>query len=177
MKELETKRLKLRKVTEADTQAIFDNWASDPEVTRYMTWNPHKSVEHTRMIMDYWLSEYGKPDCYRWVLVPKGESDPIGMIDVVSIDEEGHPVIGYCESKRYWGRGLMTEALQAVMELLLEDGSEELRISAVDDNKASNRVIQKAGFTYLESKNVPMSPVKPDMVTLNTYFLRKGDRK
>ncbi|MBR5087878.1 MAG: GNAT family N-acetyltransferase, partial [Ruminiclostridium sp.] len=83
MKTLETERLKLRAVTENDIQAIFENWASDPEVTKFMTWNPHKSTEDTRMIMDYWLSEYAKPDCYRYGMELKSDGTLIGMIDVV----------------------------------------------------------------------------------------------
>lgn len=40
MRELETERLRLRALRSDDVQAIFDGWASDPEVTRYLTWNP-----------------------------------------------------------------------------------------------------------------------------------------
>ena len=113
MRTIETERLTLREVRESDTQTIFERWASDPEVTRYMTWNPHRSIEDTRMVMDYWLSEYGKDNTYRWVLVPRGEDKPIGIIDVVSYDD-GVPVLGYCEGRKYWGQGYMTEALRAV---------------------------------------------------------------
>ena len=173
MRSVETERLLLREVRESDTQTIFDRWANDPEVTRYMTWNPHRSAEDTRMIVDYWLSEYGKDTTYRWVIVPKGEDKPVGMIDVVSYDDDGTPAIGYCEGKAYWGRGYMTEALNAVTALLFGEGFRELKISAVDENKASNRVIQKAGFTYEKSESIPMSLAKPDIVTLNTYRLKK----
>ena len=41
MRELETERLRLRALRADDVQAIYDGWASDPEVTRYLTWNPH----------------------------------------------------------------------------------------------------------------------------------------
>ena len=174
MKTLETDRLKLRAVTEDDTRAIYEGWATDPEVTKYMTWNPHKSIEDTRMIMDYWLHEYEKPDCYRWGLELKESGALIGMIDVVSF-EDNVPVIGYCEAKKYWNNGYMTEALGAVTKLLFADGYSEIKIGAVEENKGSNRVIQKAGFTYVESSNVPMSPVKPDIVTINTYRLKRTE--
>ena len=172
MRTIETERLTLREVRESDTQTIFERWASDPEVTRYMTWNPHRSIEDTRMVMDYWLSEYGKDNTYRWVLVPRGEDKPIGIIDVVSYDD-GVPVLGYCEGRKYWGQGYMTEALRAVTAALFEDGFTELKIGAVDENKASNRVIQKAGFVYDRSDSVPMSLAKPDIVTINTYRMKK----
>ncbi|MBP3857797.1 MAG: GNAT family N-acetyltransferase [Ruminiclostridium sp.] len=173
MKRLETERLILRAVEESDTRAVFENWANDPQVTRYMTWNPHRSIEDTRMIMDYWLSEYGKDTTYRWVIVPKNGQEPVGMIDVVGYDDDGSAIIGYCEARKMWNRGYMTEALKAVTALLLEDGIKKLKISAVDENKASNRVIQKAGFTYVDSVNTPLSPVKPELVTLNNYIMEK----
>ena len=173
MKTLETERLILRAVTEADTQDIYERWASDPEVTRWLTFNPHRSIEDTRMIMDYWLSEYGKENCYRWGIVLKEENMLIGMIDVVSYDDEGTPVLGYCEAKKHWGHGYMTEALKAVTALLFEDGFKKISVGAVDENKGSNRVIQKAGFTYVDSVNVPHSPMKPEIVTINNYVLEK----
>ncbi len=174
MKELETERLKLRALTEADTQAIFSNWASDPAVTEYMQWQPHRSIEDTRIIMDYWLSEYSKPDCYRYILELKSDGTPIGMIDVVRIDEKGRPVIGYCSGRKYWGNGYMTEVLKALVAELFANGYDELFIEAVDDNKASCRVIEKAGFEYLSSHHSPLSPVKPDIVLINSYHLKKG---
>lgn len=68
MRELETERLRLRALRPDDAQAIYDGWASDPEVTRYLTWNPHESTEQTQSIMDYWLAEYEKEDAFATVL-------------------------------------------------------------------------------------------------------------
>ena len=171
---LETERLILRAVTDNDTAAIYNTWCCDPEVAKYMTWNAHKSIEDTRMVMDYWLSEYGKEDCYRWGIALKRNGELIGMIDVNGYDDDGYPMIGYCSGKRFWGNGYMTEALIAVRDLLIKEGYKELRISAVDDNKGSNRVIQKAGFEYTETRNVIHSPMKPDLVTMNYYIYRKN---
>ncbi len=174
MRETETARLKLRRVREDDVKAIYEGWAKDPEVSKYLTWHPHKSVEDTRMVMDYWLSEYSKETCYRWGIELKESGTLIGMIDVVGY-EGGVPVIGYCSARKYWNRGYMTEALKAVADELFAAGFSEIKAEVVEENGASNRVIQKAGFEYVESRNSPLSLVKPEMVMLNSYRLRRPE--
>ncbi len=57
---LETERLVLRKLTLDDAEAMYNNWASDPEVTEYLTWPPHESVEVTRQLIGHWMEEYEK---------------------------------------------------------------------------------------------------------------------
>ena len=71
MKELETNRLKLRKLQASDAAAIFSNWASDPEVTRWLTWNPHDSVQVTEAVLAGWLREYEDARIYRWGIEEK----------------------------------------------------------------------------------------------------------
>ncbi|MBR6046330.1 MAG: GNAT family N-acetyltransferase [Ruminococcus sp.] len=174
MKELRTERLYLRYITEADTQRIFDCWASDPEVARYVTWIEHKNVDTTKAYVGYILEEYKKPDCYRWGIELSETGELIGIIDVVGY-HEGAPVIGYCSGKAYWNHGYMTEALKAVCAQLLDDGYDTLLIQAADPNFASNRVIQKAGFELASSRVAPMSELKPDMlVKINSYLLKKS---
>ncbi len=57
MKQIETPRLLLRPFTLDDASAMFSNWANDPEVTKYMTWNPHQNEEVTKAIIKMWLKE------------------------------------------------------------------------------------------------------------------------
>ncbi|MBR1751046.1 MAG: GNAT family N-acetyltransferase [Ruminococcus sp.] len=173
MRELETARLKLRHVTENDVQDIYDCWASDPEVTKYLTWNAHKSIDETKEIMKFWLDEYKKPDRYRYGIELKDSGDLIGMIDVVGF-HNGAPVIGYCSGRAYWGNGYMTEALDAVVSELFENSFDTIVIEAVDENIASNMVILKNGFTLVGSRTEPLSKDKPDnIVTINSYRLYK----
>ncbi|MBQ5977682.1 MAG: GNAT family N-acetyltransferase [Oscillospiraceae bacterium] len=170
MKELETERLLLRKVRREDAQRIFDCWASDPEVTRYLTWQPHASVAMTKAVMDRWLADYDKPDTYRYGIELRETGELIGMIDVVGY-HHGNPVIGYCSGRAYWGNGYMTEALKALCAALFEAGYSMIRIEAVRENIGSNRVIQKAGFRFANSREQPMSESKPEIVTINSYYL------
>ena len=172
MKELETERLLLRRIRREDAQRIFDCWASDPEVTRYLTWQPHASVAVTEAIVARWLADYDKPDTYRYGIELRETGELIGMIDVVGY-HHGNPVIGYCSGRAYWGNGYMTEALKALCAALFEAGYSMIRIEAVRENVGSNRVIQKAGFRLANSREQPMSESKPEIVTINSYYLTR----
>ena len=172
MRELKTERLLLRYITREDVPAIYEGWANDPEVARYVTWNAHEDISVTEKIKDFWLEENKKPDCYRYGIERLSDGALMGMIDVVGY-HHGNPVIGYCSGRKYWGNGYMTEALKAVTEELFSDGYETIRIGAVKENIGSNRVIQKAGFEFVGSREEQISEIKPEIMTINSYHLKK----
>lgn len=174
MSELKTERLYLRYIREDDAQCIFDCWASKPEVTKYLTWHAHESVEQTKMVMGFWLKEYDEdPNCMRWGIELQATGELIGMIDVVGY-RDGNPVIGYCSGPAYWNNGYMTEALRAVVQELFARGYEEIVIEAMEKNIGSNRVIEKVGFTRVATVEQPQSQWKPEIVTLHSYRLTKN---
>ena len=65
---IETERLLLRKIKETDAEPMFRNWASDLEVTKYMTWNSHENIEVTKTIINYWLVEEKDPKTIRFFI-------------------------------------------------------------------------------------------------------------
>lgn len=147
---IETERLILRPFVMADASAMYENWASDPEVTKYVTWPAHSSIEITRMVLRDWTEGYERPDRYNWGIVLKEDGRLIGNISVVHLHEHVDACeIGYCMGKNWWGGGIMTEALRAVVDHLFENVGFN-RISARHDprNIGSGRVMQKAGMTY-----------------------------
>lgn len=147
---LETRHLILRRFTVADAEAMYRNWASDPEVTRYLTWPCHPSPEATASLLADWARQYADGGVFSWAIQSKETGEPIGSIAVVKLDESVDAAeIGYCLGRAFWGRGLMTEALRAVMDYLF-DKAELRRITARHDvrNPASGRVMQKAGMEY-----------------------------
>lgn len=148
---IETQRLILRPFTMADATAMYENWASDPEVTRYLTWPTHSSIEITRMVLRDWTEGYEYPDRYNWAITLKGGDDrPIGNISAVYVYEKIDAVeIGYCMGRPWWGGGIMTEALKGVIGYFMDQVCTN-RIAARHDinNPASGRVMQKAGMTY-----------------------------
>lgn len=147
---LATRRLVLRRFTVEDTEAMYRNWASDPEATRYLTWPCHPSPEATTALLEDWVRQYEDGSVFSWAIQSKETGEPIGSIAVVKLEERVDAAeIGYCLGRAFWGQGLMTEALRAVMAFLFDKG-EIRRITARHDarNPASGRVMQKAGMRY-----------------------------
>ena len=169
---LESKRLILRPWQMDDAEAMFSNWANDPEVTKYLTWNPHNNVEETKMLLSMWIEEYEKPERINFAITIKETGQLIGGIDVVGY-LDGTPVIGYCSSKSVWNNGYMTEACKCLLHYLFSQGYKEVRIDAEVDNIASNRVIQKCGgvFQFQEIQDVPLKNKK---VTINSYLVKNN---
>jgi ribosomal-protein-alanine N-acetyltransferase len=147
-REIWTERLLLRRFREGDEVQMYRNYTSDPEVTKYLTWNPHKSQDVTRNYLSIILPEYESPDTYRWAIELKGEV--IGAIDAVDMDTENENCeIGYCMGKAWWGKGIMTEALKAVIDFMFTvPGFYCVHARHDEQNPASGRVMAKAGMTY-----------------------------
>ena len=145
---LETHRLLLRPFRKEDAEDMYRNWASDPEVTRYLTWPAHSSVEATRGLMDYWIPQYENGGFFNWAIVLKETGAVIGSIAVVRLEEPiGEAEIGYCLGRAFWGQGLMPEALRTVMDYLFDTVGVN-RVMAGHDirNPNSGKVMQKAGM-------------------------------
>ncbi|SDA20832.1 ribosomal-protein-alanine N-acetyltransferase [Ruminococcus sp. YE71] len=168
---LETERLLLRPFETSDAQAVYDNWASDPEVSKYLTWDTHTSVDVSASIVDMWVKEYEKPERLNFAVELKSEHKLIGGIDVVGY-LDGEPVIGYALSRAYWGRGIMTEACKKVVGYLFEQGYERIHIDAVRENIGSNRVIEKCGGELVRTDE-ELFPLKNTTFTVNRYIIRR----
>ena len=145
---IETERLILRPFVTEDAEDMFRNWASDPEVTRFLTWPAHKNADITRMVLSDWVSQYPDNGYFNWAIEYKEIGQAIGSIAVVKLREDiGAADMGYCLGRAYWGRGLMPEALRAVMAYLFDTVNVN-RIAACHDvnNPKSGRVMEKAGM-------------------------------
>ena len=145
---LETPRLLLRPFRAEDGEAMFRNWAHDPEVTRYLTWQPHPDAESSRRICALWEQESHKPEFYQWAIVLRELDEPIGSISVVGCKEKPPSAeIGYCIGRPWWGQGLAAEALRAVIDYLIREvGMRRVWARHDVNNPRSGRVMQKAGM-------------------------------
>ena len=83
-KTLETSRLILRKFNENDYIKMFDNWANDEKVTKYVSFNPHKNYNETKQIINEWINEYSNGS-YNWVVDLKDNHEIIGNISVFEL--------------------------------------------------------------------------------------------
>lgn len=144
---IDTARLTLRQPRAADAACIFDAYAQDPDVARYMVWRPHRTLDETEAFIAYCVQDLDSGRSRPFVLTRRGDDDaPIGMLEARILPKAID--IGYVLRQSYWGSGLMTEALHALSGAALED-AECFRVQATCDteNHASARVLEKAGFT------------------------------
>lgn len=143
---METPRLLLRRWKPLDFQA-FLHFAGDPEVMLPAGSRPAQGLQEAEIQFHRALRDEG---CYAMVL--KGTGEPIGKIKFQE-DLRRFRVnslsIGYELARAYWGRGLMAEALSAMVEeAFRRRGVEVLSISHFAQNQRSRRVIEKCGFRY-----------------------------
>ncbi len=147
MNTLHTQRLILRPFREGDAEAMFRNWTQDERVARYCRWYPHKDISET----EWFLKNCCLGAEYSWAITLKGKDEPIGGIDVVGENDVGVPEIGYVLAHEYWGKGLMTEAVQAVLDELFRCGFEKIGACHDVNNPASGKVMEKCGMTYVRN--------------------------
>ena len=148
---IETDRLILRRFAMEDAEAMFRRWASDDEVSKHLTWPTHTSVEISKMVLTDWTSHYPEPDFYNWAIVLKENGpEPIGNISVVGINKEvDAATMGYCMSRAHWRKGIMAEALTAVIAFLFDEvGFNRVEADHDPNNPASGRVMEKSGMRH-----------------------------
>jgi len=149
-KTIETPRLILRRAVREDAQPMFRNWASDPEVTKYLTWPTYEKVETAYQILALWIAEYEKPNFYQWMIVLKESGEPIGTISVVrQNDQVEEAETGYCIGRNWWHKGYVSEALRAVIGFLFEEvGMNRIAARHDPNNPHSGSVMKKCGMQY-----------------------------
>ncbi len=160
----ETARLLLRPPTMEDAAAIFQQYAQDAQVAKYMTWRPHDAIQTTREFLERCLAGWEKETAFPWVITQKDGHQFLGMIELRNNAFKAE--LGYVLARAYWGRGFMAEAGQAVVEWALAQ-PDLYRVWAVCDvdNLASARVLEKIGMQregllrrYILHPNISAAP-------------------
>ncbi len=144
---LETSRLVLRSLKLRDAGDIF-SYASDPDVARYVLWEPHRSVADTRNYIRCIRALYRRGLPASWAVTLRESGQVIGTIGFMWYsDVNSAAEIGYSFSKSYWNKGYATEALRAVMDSVFRTLPVN-RLEAQHDvrNPASGRVMEKCGM-------------------------------
>ena len=147
---LETKRLILCRFTMDDAEAMFQNWANDDEVTKYLTWPTHTDVSVSKMVINSWLELYQKPEHYSWTIVLKENGAPIGSIAAVEQRDDIKMVhIGYCIGRQWWHQGITSEALTELIRFFFEEvGVNRIESRHDPRNPNSGKVMLKCGLKY-----------------------------
>ena len=149
---LTTDRLILRPFRATDLQDL-NAYASMDGLGQMAGWLPHKSLAESREILGMFMAE-------KKVLALEFQGKVIGSAGIERYSEEKYPEyaalqgreIGYAMSKDYWGRGLMPEAVQAVIKYLFEEiGLDFIMVGHFEWNNQSRRVIEKCSFRYVRT--------------------------
>jgi len=141
----QTARLVLRPIAPEDAGPIFDGYAQDPGVARFLVWRPHRSRADTDAYIARCLAKPPR-EARTYVLADREDGAVRGAFDLRR-DDANRMGFGYVLARRWWGQGLMPEALVAVADWALAQPG-VFRISALCDveNRASARVMEKAGL-------------------------------
>jgi len=140
----QTSRLLLRKPCPADAPLIFDAYARDLEVVRYLTFLPHRHVRESEEAVQRFLDNWETGKAFHWLLFRRDAEQLIGAI---SARRDQGMVLGYCLARPFWGQGYMSEAVTAVVDWAFTDPN-VFRVWAVCDleNEASARLLERNGF-------------------------------
>lgn len=149
-KTIETDRLILRKFRLSDAEEMYNNWARDDDVTRYITWPTHKNIEETKKVVAEYVNDSQRDDYYHWCIVLKETNEVVGSIGAFRLFEDLKLFeIGYSIGKRFWNKGITTEATKALIRFFFEEVGVN-RVEARHDTKnpASGRAMAKAGMKF-----------------------------
>jgi RimJ/RimL family protein N-acetyltransferase len=143
--ELLTARLRLRPPTEADADRVFSRYSQDPEISRYMSWTPHRSIDDTQAYLRRIIAESKQGQSAGYLIFAREDGELLGSIGGRFLDTMIQ--FGYCLARDAWGQGFATEAATAFVATAFNE-PQIWRVQAFCDveNRASARVLEKAGL-------------------------------
>lgn len=138
-------RLRFQRPRADDAPAVFANWATDPEVTRFLVWQPHREVGTVAAYLAACQTGWNEGREFTWLLHERTTGDVIGAM---AARPNGHRIeVGYVLGRRWWGQGYMTEALRRLIdECFRLEGIHRVWAYCDCENPASARVMEKAGM-------------------------------
>lgn len=147
---LETERLILRRFTIEDAESMFNNWASDEEVTKFLTWPTHKSIEDSKWFINMCLDNYNDLFFYNWGIELKDTHELIGNISIVEVLEDTNSMeLGWDIGSKYWGNGYAPEAGNKIIDIMFNEVGAECIFARHDvNNSKSGRAMQKLGMKF-----------------------------
>ncbi|MBB3454270.1 RimJ/RimL family protein N-acetyltransferase [Rhizobium sp. BK313] len=163
--EFSTDRFLIRRILPSDADAIFAGWATDLEVTKYLTWRPHTELSQTREAAERSHRDWEGGATFPAVICSRdAPSELIGRIDARLFGPRVS--YGWLVRKDRWGQGVASEVVHWAVKHALSHPMIYRTEAACDVmNVASARVMEKAGMTqeallrrYLFHPNVSDEP-------------------
>jgi ribosomal-protein-alanine N-acetyltransferase len=149
---IETERLLLCRPKKSDAQAVYDRYASDREVTRYLSWPTHRSLADTLAFLAMSDDEWSRWPAGPYLVLAKTSNGTGWLLGSTGLFYKSptRAVTGYVFARDSWGNGFATEALQAMVEVAKQTGVERLEAICHADHRPSAHVLEKCGFTREE---------------------------
>lgn len=171
---IETSRLRLRRFTKKDTDALF-SILSDLEVNTFLPMFPLKTSEEAEhFLQEHYLDAYSRPSGFHYAICLKTDDIPIGYMNIG--DDDSHD-LGYGLKKEFWRKGITTEAALALVEMLKSTDLPYITATHDCKNPGSGRVMEHIGMTYQYSYEEQWQP-KNILVTFRMYQLNlDGNRE
>lgn len=146
---IEGESLLLRKIERKDAADMYE-YARDPEVTRYLLWNPHPSPEYTRRYVEDLKRQYREHIFFDFAVILKSENKMIGTCGFTRMDAANRSAeIGYVLNRAYWHRGLATEAVALLLRFAFCDlGFHRVEARYMEENLPSRAVMEKNGMRF-----------------------------
>ena len=117
---LETDRLLLREIHSDDTEAIFNCWMQDENVSKYMCWKASDDINEAKGFVEFELGNLENDKWNRWIIVLKSTNEIIGTCLIFFNDDERHWDISYNLGKKFWSNGYITEGMREVIKFAVE---------------------------------------------------------
>lgn len=150
---VETPRLVLSVPTAADGGLVFQRYASDEEVTRYLGWRRHRTVADTEGFLDFSAKQWAREGAGPYLIWSAEDGRLLGGTGL-GLEPGNQAVTGYVLAKDAWGKGYATEALTAMVEVATDIGVLRLYALCHPQHRASWHVLEKCGFARDPSWNL-----------------------
>ncbi|MEW6443222.1 MAG: GNAT family N-acetyltransferase [bacterium] len=162
---IETARLVLERPRAADLEAVFARYASDPDVTRFVSWPRHESLADTLAFLEFSEAEWERWPAGPYLVRSRTDGTLLGGTGL-AFETPHRASTGYVLAKDAWGKGYATEALHAMVELAHTVGVRRLYAICHIEHPASRRVLEKGGFRregilHLHTEFPNLSPGEP----------------
>ena len=143
--QIETTRLILRQPQMSDAVTMFERYASDPEVTRFLGWPRHRSVRDTESFLHFSAQEWQRWPAGPYLIISRTDGQLLGSTGL-GFHTQHEAVTGYVLATDAWGKGYATEALTAVIDVSRRTGVTRLFALCHPEHRSSRRVLEKCGF-------------------------------
>ena len=142
---VETSRLALSPPVAADAAGVFERYASDPDVTRYLGWPRHRTVADTQGFLDFSAVQWDQDGVGPYLIRGRADGRLLGSTGL-ALEPGGLAMTGYVLAKDVWGRGYATEALAAMVDVAAGIGVVQIYAVCHPQHRASWHVLEKCGF-------------------------------